>query len=270
MRDVARRLASGQPGRLHSVGFGPNGPIARCELSIDVPEDLLGLRADASWDAVGLIFPTTSGAVSLVVDRAGNHAAAANDGCTVALLDTTDGIAGVLADIARRMLGLPTEPEAVGIEHLIVSAWLHNVLDAAADPGTAPSVASWAGIVGRHPAWRAAGSPFDADDDLGTRPDDVAAISAELAARLPWERLRNLAAAGVIAVPGLSASEAAWMDWPFFARWTLDVHRPVTELLDDLSLFLDGPLLADLRYTVQAVVWLGFAGPHTPSVTGDE
>ena len=83
-----------------------------------------------------------------------------------------------------------------------------------------------------------------------------------LGRHLDWERLRGLAGDGSISIPGLAASEAAWMDWPFFARWTLGVHRPVTELLDDLSLFIDGGVLRDVRYTVDAVGWLGFADSH--------
>ena len=275
LRAAARSLAAGPAGRLVSLTPppSPGAPlIATPALAFDDPEQLLGLRADRGWAAVGLVVETwsdevpphaegrTVGAnVAYVLDRRGRcQVAAAVDDEVVIDLPTAD-VTGLLADLAARILGLPTRPEATPPTELVVRVWLQNLLDAAADPATRATVSTWCGAVDAHPAWRVA--PADRPR-TGRHPDDVVAVTLALGRVLTWERMRCLAAGRRIVVPGLSASDAAWMDAPFFARWTLDVHRPATELLDDLSLFLDGAVLRDVRYTVDAAGWLGFADSH--------
>ncbi len=269
---MARRLALEPPGWLLSLSGPDRALVVRRELAVDDPDQLLGLVADDDWRAIALVLPGLSDdlaapidvvTVAYVVDRGGACTVAVAIGDAVDTVDTSTGVTGFIDDLARRMLLLPSAPESTSSALLILSVWLQNLLDASSDPETSGGIATWTDAVGQHPAWRAGGGPLAVAGSVGpNHPDELADLTLSLARHLDWERLRRLAADGTIAIPGLAASEAAWMDWPFFARWTLGVHRPVTELLDDLSLFIDGGVLRDVRYTVDAVGWLGFADSH--------
>lgn len=283
LRSTALRLAAEPPGWLFSIGGSDRDPTVRRELRLSDPDQLIGLVADESWRGVAVVLPAhtsvddpdddrasidlgDAATVAFVLDRRGRgHVAVGVDGAThsvgsVHSIGTGVGVTGFLADVTARVLGLPTPPEPTDPAELVLRVWLQHLLDAAADPTTPVAPASWPDAVALHPAWRADHGLDPAVHDAA--PADVARVTVELGRQLRWERMRTLAADGTIVLPGLAASEAAWMDWPFFARWTLDVHRPSTDVLDDLSLFLDGALLRDVRYTVHAVGWLGFADSH--------
>lgn len=272
LRSTARRLALESPGWLMSLTGPDRDLVVRRELAVDDPEQLLGLVADDAWRGVALVLPghtddlagaTDAVTLSYVVDRSGRSALAIRCGEAVDTVESMVGASGFIDDAARRVLGLPCAPEPATSAVLILSVWLEHLLDASSDPDASGGIVTWTDVVGQHPAWRAGGGPFAVPGTDGThRPDELAELTVALGRHLDWERLRGLAGDGSISIPGLAASEAAWMDWPFFARWTLGVHRPVTELLDDLSLFIDGGVLRDVRYTVDAVGWLGFADSH--------
>jgi len=263
-RAVALHLARSEPGWLWAVPDPTDAQVQRV-LRLDSPDDLLGVTADPWWCAIGIALPAFAAAddiapspgtsVALVLDRCNRSALAVRAGSEVADLDATS-VWGYVADLAARILGLPSAPEAATPAALVLRVWLHNLLDAAADPDPDRPLRSWPDAVALHPLWRAAG-----ERPLVCPPATVAQATRATSHQLPWERMRRMAADGAIVVPGLGAADAAWMDWPFFARWTLDVHRPVTSLLDDLSLFLDPPLLDDVRSTAHALGWLGFAEP---------
>lgn len=289
LQELARRLVAGPPGRLHALTGSRRRATATAVRMVVDPDELIGVTADDSWWGVALVLPgrarpvddplptttielgppTRSRAsidsvevtVCYVVDRSGAGAFAIRRGDDVEVAG--DRVSGLVADIARRVLGARTPDESTSTSSFVVSAWLRRLLDVVADPTTAHQVTRWSDAVALHPAIVGSIHPTT----LG--PDELAHLTVQMARAIGWPRLRELAMEGGVDVAGLDPSHVAWMDWPFFARWMLSVHRPVTELLDDLSLFIDGALLRDLRYTVDAVGWLGFAGPGAEQPTGD-
>ncbi len=269
--DLAERIdttdASG--GSLWSLRGSARQPTASLERRLTCPEDLFGFVAPHSWRGVAVMLPGTArresdldaplpATIAFVSDRSGGTEIAIAFGDRVAVATTHDE--GFVVDVVRRVLGLPTSADVESPTSLVVAVWLQTLLDLAADPATASSLRTWRSVLAVHPAWLIAGDALPLPTDIGTLdPDELADLTATLGRTLSWERLRSFAADRTIEVPGLTPGDASWMDWPFFARWTLDVHRSATELLDDLSLFLDGPLLRDVRYTAEAAGWLGFA-----------
>lgn len=279
---VARRLLSEPPGGLYSLGGTDRRPVTVRRLEVPDPNDLVGIVADPSWAGIALVLEGRSSElaetehgrgdpvsvnISFVVDREGlSVLAIEHDDATVTISAGRRPVSGFIADLANRVLGLSCLPEDQPSSLLILSEWVQSLLDAVADPLTSPLIETWADIVALHPvlaeAEPAAWVPG---------PDELAELTIDVGRRWPWSRLHRAAASGTIAIDGLSPAEAGWMDDAFFARWMLGVHRPVTELLDDLSLFLDGALLAGVSGTVEAVGWLGFAESKRSSFTsGDE
>lgn len=291
LEDLARRLVRCPPGWLHAVTGPLRRPATSAIVRVRDPDDLIGTVADRSWWGVGLVLtgratvagdtddahddparelgapaprggrsPSHGVTVGYVATRHGRGALAIRDGDDVQVVG--DGVTGYVADVVRRVLGIGTPPEPTTTAVFVVACWLRRLLDVAADPATSHRLARWSDAVALHPA------VLDGDG-RGLDPDDLAHLTDAMAREVGWRRMRELAIAGQVDVAGLTPGEVAWMDWPFFARWMLSVHRPVADLLDDLSLFVDGALLRDLRCTVDAVSWLGFAGPGADQPTGD-
>lgn len=275
LRTVAGGLASridiadAVAGSLWSLRGSARQSDVHLERRLTCAEDLFGFVAPLSWRGVAVVLPGTArretdidtpmpATVAFVADRSGGTEIAIGFGDRVEV--AADHDEGFVVDVVRRVLRLPTSADVESPTALVVAVWLQTLLDLAADPTTASSLRTWKSVLAVHPAWLIAGDVLPLPTDVGTLdPDELAELTATLGRTLSWERLRSFAVDGTIEVPGLTAQDASWMDWPFFARWTLDVHRPATELLDDLSLFLDGPLLRDVRYTAEAAGWLGFA-----------
>lgn len=273
-RAAAVQTATGPPGSWYSIEGTGRRPELVPRGTVDAPEELLGTGPHTTWRGIALAFPAriaapgpdldgttrpAADAVGYVLDSAGRCGVAVATDDRAHPIDAV-GVTGLVADVAHRMLGLDTDPEHTDPSALIVASWLQRLLDVAADPERSSEVASWRGAVTHHPAWATETMLSLRALDVLPTPDELVDLTELLAWHLPWDDMRRRAACGSIEVSGLRPTDAAWMDWPFFARWTLGVHRPVTELLDDLSLFLDGPVYRDVRYTVAAVGWLGFAG----------
>lgn len=268
LADLATRQVHTAPGALWSIEGHPASPALRRQLDVDLVDELVGVRAEPHWLGLVLVLAgiTAEEAIhlALALDRSGRAEAAslpatAPDAPALAL-DAVDG--GFVVDVARRMLGLPTGGQVPGTQALVITSWLEALLHTAADPATAAQARRWSQVAALHPL-------VDPADDRPPTPGALARLTRASAQRWTWERLHRAAVDGSVELTGLSASEAAWMDPPFFARWMLSVHRPVTELLDDLSLFMDGPTLALVQCTVEAVGWLGFAGRDGIEASGD-
>ena len=241
---------------------------------LDDLEDLIGFTAPDTWDGVAILVRATAAHVtatgegdgedislSVAVDRSGEGGASWLPARATRPRSSIGAISGTAADLLRRTLGLPCPPERRGSEALIISDWLSALLDAVADPSTARANRRWSDAVALHPLAGERGSRHDAPG-----PNELAAITFAAALRCDWSALQALAAGGRLRIDGLAPHHAAWMDAGSFARWMLGVHRPVTELLDDLSLFIDGPVLSAVESTVKAVDWLGFV-PNNRSLT---
>ena len=230
----------------------PIGSVARVDrrLTVDrvadleLPEELFGWRAPSSWHGVAVIlggtttlsdadgFGADAGAVCL-------GAVALRDGTCVAWADVADRTLaesddpiGLVPDTCRRSVGLPSHPDHPRIGDLANLRWLSAILHLAADPTTASKVSEWDDLSALHPA--ADHRPLDDAEDLALSLADLEELTDwqqvhELGSRIGWE--------------DLSAAEVAWMDPAMFARWTVGSHRPVSELITDLSLFLPSHLL---------------------------
>ena len=248
---------------------------------LDDLEELIGFTAPDTWDGVAILVRATAADVtagsdgvgradrasgvdgedillSVAVDRSGDGAASWLPARSARPRSSTGAISGTAADLLRRTLGLPCPPERRGSEALIISDWLSALLDAVADPATARANRRWSDAVALHPLAGERGSRHDAPG-----PNELAAITFAASLRCDWPALQALAAGGRLRIDGLAPHHASWMDAGCFARWMLGVHRPVTELLDDLSLFIDGPVLSAVESTVRAVDWLGFVPNNT-------
>lgn len=262
---IARHLIAAPPGSIHSVhaAGATGGWTTRLRTLVDGPEDLVGQRADADWAGIGLVFEGTIGAggdrvvrFAHVLHRDGSSEVTILDDATATPIQALGQPSGFLADIARRMLDLPCEPELASPADLLLSDWLTAVLDRRADPVSAHAVAGWADAATLHPVVGGGDIPS---------PTELAHLTVDAARRWPWRRILASARRGTVVIDGLTPDTLAWMDEPFFARWMLGVHRGVTELLDDLRLFTDEALFDELQRTVETVEWLGFV----PAEKGD-
>ncbi len=214
------------------------GSVARVA-DVDLPEELFGWRAPRSWHGVAIVLGgrahldagTEDGVSlgSLALASGECFAWADSPGHTLA---TSDDPIGLVPDTCRRALGLPSQPEHPRLIELANLRWLSELLHLVADPTSASRVADWDAISSLHPA--AECRPSDDAEDLVLCLADLEEVAGwselhDLGARIGWEDLE----------PG----EVAWMDPPMFARWTVGAHRPVQEMVRDLSLFLPSHLL---------------------------
>ncbi|MFN8051969.1 MAG: hypothetical protein U0Q22_11055 [Acidimicrobiales bacterium] len=276
LRTVATRLAAGPPGTLHAIVRTSRGATTSLVGPIVDPDDLIGVDAPPGWRGLAIVLAGASTALdpadaavsadgvtlSLAIDRGGSLEVALRTPAGIAPIDDPGSSSGFLVDVARRVFGLPTLGPVPGPEALVTACWLEQLLDRVADPSCG-RIRSWADALALHPLAPAPGTG-------SLTPDELARLTLLAAGESPWSRLHRSIVEREVAPVGLTPAQVAWMDWPLFARWTLGVHRGVTELLEDLTLFADGPLLRDVRYTVSAVGWLGFADRAAPSSTGDE
>jgi hypothetical protein len=210
-------------------------------LSGDHPgDDLLGFRAPAHWDAFGV---TVTGrtvpeadrrhapmlddgqalAVTFLVDRAGATVAAlrpAGDDPKLVVHDgsTTGPAEGQVADLCRRVLGLPTPPPSRSPSDLMSTFWLDRVVASTLeDPGHPPS---WEVVAARHPvlAWMTNDRPGPVDAPEVT----LACAGRAFADRVDWHRLRTSPLARDLGPAPVEPHVPAWMDDGMFCRWAFD------------------------------------------------
>ena len=117
--------------------------------------------------------------------------------------------AGRLADLCRRCLGLATAPPAMSVLHWWAAQWLDRL---AGEPGL-ESARHEPDLVASFPG----GAPFGPSRDLAALEHHGRLLEASC----PWPALRQAAAAGAIAVTGIDAGAADWMDDGMFARWAM-------------------------------------------------
>lgn len=146
---------------------------------------------------------------------------------------------GLLPDLCRRVLGLPTPPPPVATRTAFAVAWLDALLrDAAEGPPTGWE--SFPEVARRHPA--AVGRPAPAD------PAELAALARAHAERWTWRALR--AAPEVLPAPEgvLPRAVTAWMDDGAFARWCVGGFPDPEVLAHDVVSLLPArtaPLVVD-------------------------
>lgn len=193
----------------------------------DVVCALGGYVAPASWVAFGVVAPGTAHLLDRPAEDAVRVVACAlvgRDGTVVSEVRDERGTPraagasqGRVVDACRRVLGLPTDPPPFGTAVWHALSWVDRVLGAVLDAD-----------LGEVPSWDA----LDALDVAPpAHPDDPRA----------WRALRRACARGELAVVGVDAGLAAWMDDGMFAREAVGAHGPLATLLGDLRGLLPPP-----------------------------
>lgn len=202
-------------------------------------DDLIGFVAPASWSAVGVVASGVARSLEPphrpepveVVHLVGR------DGGSATWLRGADGdetrsddVEGIVPDLCRRVLGLPTSAPAEPATDLFDALWLDAVCATALARDLGDPRPGWEEVVACFPA------PVAPDADASTlRRERTRAAGS-------WAALRRRAGLGRLHVPGLRRSGVAWMDDGLFARWSLSAVPHHGELLDDLAFLLPAPV----------------------------
>ncbi len=247
---LSRQLVHEPPGRLIGLCGPPRRPMTEVsEFTADI-DQLLGFSAPPHWNGLAIVAcgSSTPGShlhVAYLLDRHGHQAITVADDDGEVLASTDTSTSGYIADVCRRVLGLPCQPEARTVGEWAMAQWLTRLLDIAADPVTAHAAAGWPLVAMMHPAYMST---------LGSSPDELAEATIDTIRELPWPVLRRKVADGMLFIEAMPADVAGWMDDAFFARFLIEEYRSVDELLDDLRLFLDGDTLEAVTATVDATL----------------
>lgn len=209
---------------------------------------LLGFDAPPDWAAVGLV----GGGRARVLDHAGAAAEPVlvvhlqhRDGACTSLVGPTAGplqpvtgpAQGRMVDLCRRSLGLPTDPPPSSTLRWWAGAWVDALCG---EP--ALELAREADVVTLFPGW--------APSAVRTL-DGLVRCGQDLAHRRPWSAMRRAAATGRCCAPGLTPSDAAWLDDGSFARWVLAAAIDLRCGLAELDLRLAPPLASGVRRVLQ-------------------
>lgn len=153
---------------------------------------------------------------------------------------------GRVADVSRRLLGLPTAPPPAIDVGLLAQVWLTRAAFVAADT----IGLDWPSVVRLVP-----GRP-----PTGLTPVALAAVLHAATHEWRWNDVRRQVARGEVdlAARGVSPTEATWMDDGMFARWVLGELLPVPLALDIIDAMAT-PATADL---LRATLSLAGATPR--------
>ncbi len=213
---------------------------------------LLGFTAPAAWVAVGVVAtgtarsldtaPTASRRVRIVhlVDRGGREASLLHDLEEGTVLPCPSPADGHIADLCRRMLGLPTAAPPPSVLPWWTTLWLDRILaESLADPTTRWT---WPRLAVLHPAVDPDALPID--------PEELAEGAVLRAASVSWETVRREVASGEL---------ADWMDDGMFARWILSEHLAPDQLAAELTAALDPGAVVAVLDTLAALDTFGVA-----------
>jgi hypothetical protein len=247
---------------LAPLGLDP-GPGERPDTlsltTLDGPDpigQLLGLTALDEWWAVGVVADSTARPLDGGPRRwpvTFVHLVA-RDGTGVDLLDEGEGLrhvdgpdleprTGRVADLCRRMLGLPTAPPPCGLGPYLVDAWLGLLLlTASVDPSL-----TWADATACHPARHRVGlSRFTPS------PAELVRATEATSRGLDWGLWRLCCIeGGRDPFTGLDAESLEWLDAGSFARWALGEAMPRAVALDHLDALLPRATADKVFATVQ-------------------
>jgi hypothetical protein len=225
--------------------------------------ELLGFTAPDSWWAFGV---ATTGRAHPVAEegRAAEVTRAAEvrlvhlvarDGTTHSTVTHDDGrqllqggdtSQGLIDDICKRALGLPTSLPRTEVIELFARMWLFDVLGCL-EPPTCPT---WAAIASLHPA---VGVVRATDPSLAALAADRLITSGRLLAQgNPWPQLRASCVSGQQPIDGVTADEAAWLDDGSFSRLVESMWPDLTDLVDALSTMLPTRLMREVDETLAA------------------
>lgn len=238
-----------ESGRALAVGLIDHGDelsLATRRLDDHPVDELLGFTAPDEWWGFGVAatghgFPvpddsapaggspipanTAVRIVHLVGRTGATHSLLSIDESQVLDVGSTE-VSGLVDDVCRRALGLPTAPPDCNPSELWARLWLEQVLATPSAPGTL----GWSQIVQFHPAVQ---QVRRADPGMAL----LAAGDVELAGRAmadawSWEDLRLLRSCGQSFELPVSPAHAAWMDEGMFSRMVLSSFADLGDLLE--------------------------------------
>lgn len=218
-------------------------------------EALRGFRAPPDWAALGVVAEGTarhlddgtSGRASLgwVCERDGQGTSVlrmpGERPHRVRISRDPREHRGLVADVVRRALGLPSAPCTERVATLLDVAWLERIVQLAA---AAPGTLSWDDAVVLHPV----GDLLDRCEATALAyPGHIVHLCARIEQRWGWERVRHAVATDVIRLPGLSAETALWFDEGSFARAALAERPPAAQLLEAVDVLVAERVALQIR-----------------------
>ncbi len=181
---------------------------------------------------------------TFLVDRHGQEASVLRVAEVATVL--TGPVQGTIADLCRRVLGVPTPPAPATTNHLWATRWLDAVLAEWADPERRRATSACLGaLTALHPA-----TGGEAIEDLSA----FATLARQHARRWSWSALRH--ARPPLSLPDgpLPPAISTWMDDGFFARWSLGAYPSLDTLAQDLCGLLGTPLGPQLLAAVTLIL----------------
>lgn len=229
-------------------------------------EVLAGFTAPKSWEAVGCVAAATAHHLdppphAVASQRVRFGFLLHRDGTSVASLsgrpqppahESCEPPEGRLADVFRRVLGLPTPAAQQGHEAWWAMIWLDRVFaEAVLEPAHR---LSWPEAVALHP-FSGTGDEFGSavDHHATTSPGRTFAVRiVEAASTVTWSSIRSAVASGPDALAHVEPDLAAWLDEGSFARTVMEPYLPVPVLLSELAVLLPEGVHAEITAAVRA------------------
>jgi hypothetical protein len=211
-------------------------------------DDLVGFTAPALWDGIGVVASGTAVGerparrrepveVAHLCLRDGSAVTSLRGADGERLVDRTgpDATRGIVPDLCRRALGLPTPAPVEAPTEVFDTLWLDRILAEALDRDLGDPPLSRADALAAFPA------------AVPRRAGAVELREARARAAASWADLRRRVGLGRLHVRGLSRREAQWMDDGLFARWVLSSLPPLDELATDVDALLPREVGAMVR-----------------------
>lgn len=164
---------------------------------------------------------------------------------------TTTQADGVLPDLCRRVLDLPTAPAPPTTAALWLVMWLDRIVEHCLDPDRSiPRPVAWEHLARLHPALDEPGAAQLPAPD----PQELVEQARRHCEDWTWARLR--AQPEVVPLPDgpVPPDTAAWMDDGFFARWCLQGFPEAATLVTDIGALLPEELRSSLVAVAEGVV----------------
>jgi hypothetical protein len=262
LRQLVTALDKARPMAAPPVWIRVRGPVAHpAKLEEEVGFDrLVGFVAPRDCSAVGVVAGGWSTPIAehrqIIAgarspgprERVRSTVVVQRDGSSFARLRWASGrivdeapTYGRMFDCLRRVVGLATEPPAIGTDVLFASMWLLAIADATAEPG---SDMTWLDVAALHPVSQIL------EGEVADWSRGLVDAARALAVACPWSEVRRLITEGAWAESPVPAGAAAWMDDGMLCRWLLDgqatmarqLHRAVKPLAPHVARRVRGTL----------------------------
>lgn len=238
-------------------------------------DELIGFAAPDDWEAFAIVAqgqtqpwpeghggpqsclappPGTPVRISHIVDRSGSTLTRLTDAAGNRH-DMGASTEGLVPDLCRRVLALPTAPPAESPLRYWAARWLLGVIETADDRMPGPT---WATVAASHPAVATIAA---IDPDLApVAADHLVTAARSLSSTQPWEELhRQWSDPDTGGHGDLGPADVAWMDVGMLARWCLSAAPELEDLLEAARATLAPPVA---RQVADALLAWGLVDPE--------